>query len=251
MPAIMRLLGWKSQGLRCPDHEISCADKDGKPYSVCLIQMPNGTGKTTTLALLRAALSGSASNWDPHTISEFRKKDSSDEAGYFEVKLSLNGRRATIITEFDFENSRVSYKTTHGLGQGDGFHPPSDFRRFMNENFVNFYIFDGELAQQLLDRNHTDAQVVVENLFQINSFDAMAQKIGDYWDSKAQDIGATEERGLSRRRRRLQNLRDRFSTLTVEQDKLRKKLTTLDTQLQKKRTHIIRRLRKKMQDFRL
>jgi len=235
MPAIMRLLGWKSQGLRCPDHEINCADQDGTHYSVCLIQMPNGTGKTTTLALLRAALSGSATNWDPHTISEFRKKDSSDENGYFEVRLSLNGRRATIITEFDFENSRVSYKTTHGPGRRDGFHPPSDFRRFMNENFVNFYIFDGELAQQLLDRNHTDAQVVVENLFQINSFDAMAQKIGDYWDSKAQDIGATEERGLSRRRRRLQNLRDRFSTLTVEQDKLRKKLTTLDAQLQKKK----------------
>src|SRR5690554_1560113 len=132
MPAIMRLLGWKSQGLRCPDHEINCADQDGIPYSVCLIQMPNGTGKTTTLALLRAALSGSATNWDPHTISEFRKKDSSDENGYFEVRLSLNGRRATIITEFDFENSRVSYKTTHGPGRRDGFHPPSDFRRFMN-----------------------------------------------------------------------------------------------------------------------
>lgn len=235
MPAIMRLLGWKSQGLRCPDHEIKCADHDGTPYSVCLIQMPNGTGKTTTLALLRAALSGSATNWDPHTISEFRKRDSSDETGYFEVKLSLNGRRATIITEFDFENSRVSYKTTHGPGRRDGFHPPSDFRRFMNENFVNFYVFDGELAQQLLDRNYTDAQVVVENLFQINSFDAMAQKIGEYWDSKAQDIGATEERGLSRRRGRLQKLRERFSTLAVEKDKLRRRLLELERQLKKKK----------------
>ena len=68
-----------------------------------------------------------------------------------------------------FENGRVSYKTTHGPGRRDGFHPPSDFRRFMNENFVNFFVFDGELAQHLLDREHTDAQVVVENLFQMNA----------------------------------------------------------------------------------
>ena len=54
MPAVMRILGWKAQGLRCPDHEISCVDSSGNPYPVSLIQMPNGTGKTTTLDLLRA-----------------------------------------------------------------------------------------------------------------------------------------------------------------------------------------------------
>lgn len=236
MPAIMRILGWKSQGLRCPDHDISCADPDDTPYPVSLIQMPNGTGKTTTLALLRAALSGAASapGWDPRTISEFRKKDSNEETGYFEVRLSLNGKRATVIMEFDFENDRVLYRTTHGPGRRDGFHPPSDFRRFMNENFVNFYIFDGELAQQLLDRNYTNAQAVVESLFQINSFDTMAQKIGEYWDSKAQNIGATEERGLSRRRRRVHTLRDRLSTLTKEQSELKKRRAELTAQLKKK-----------------
>ena len=60
MPAIMRILGWKAHGLRCPDHEIDCTDTDNNVHSVTLIQMPNGTGKTTTLALLRAALSGAA-----------------------------------------------------------------------------------------------------------------------------------------------------------------------------------------------
>ena len=142
MAAVMRILGWKAQGLRCPDHEISCVDSDGQPFPVSLVQMPNGTGKTTTLALLRAALSGAAADpgWDRQTISEYRKKNGSSTEGSFEVRLLLNDRRATILMEFDFENGRVSYKTTHGPGRREGFNPPSDFRRFMNENFVNFFV---------------------------------------------------------------------------------------------------------------
>ena len=118
---------------------------------------------------------------------------------------------------FDFENGRMAYKTTHGPGRREGFHPPSDFRRFMNKNFVNFYVFDGELAQHLLDREYTDAQVVVENLFQMNAFNAMARKVGEYWERKTQNATATEERGLSRRRNRLTSIRKWLTKLKRDQ----------------------------------
>ena len=237
MAAIMRILGWKSQGLRCPDHDINCADPDGNPYPVSLIQMPNGTGKTTTLTLLRAALSGSAINegWDRHKISEFRKRNGGEPEGIFEVRLLLNDRRATIVMIFDFENGRVSYNTTHGPGHREGFHPPSDFRRFMNENFVNFYVFDGELAEHLLDKQYTDAQVVVENLFQMNAFHAMARKVGEYWDKKTRNAGATEERGLSRRQNRVKDLGKRLVTLKREKAELQRAREDLDERLQKKK----------------
>ena len=236
MPAVMRILGWKAQGLRCPDHEISCVDSSGNPYPVSLIQMPNGTGKTTTLDLLRAALSGSAidQGWDRHTISEFRKRSGDQPDGVFEVRLLLNDRRATIVMVFDFENGRMAYKTTHGPGRREGFHPPSDFRRFMNKNFVNFYVFDGELAQHLLDREYTDAQVVVENLFQMNAFHAMARKVGEYWERKTQNATATEERGLSRRRNRLTSLRKWLTKLKRDQKELQEKRADLDEQLRRK-----------------
>ena len=104
----------------------------------------------------------------------------------------------------------------------------------MNENFVNFYVFDGELAQHLLDREYTDAQVVVENLFQMNTFDAMARKVGEFWDSKTQNASATEERGLSRRQNRLTSLRTRLARLTREQKELQEKRADLDEQVQRK-----------------
>jgi len=73
----------------------------------------------------------------------------------------------TVILNFDFNSNRISYKTTRGKGQFDGFDPPVEFRRFMNENFVNFFIFNGELAENLLDKTHTDAEAVVESLFKL------------------------------------------------------------------------------------
>ena len=246
MPTIMRILGWKASGLRCPDHEISCADSDGNPYAVSLIQMPNGTGKTTTLALLRAALSGAAvgQGWGRDAISELRKRNGSQSYGVFEVRLLLNERRATIAMEFDFENGHVLYKTTYGPGRRDGFRPPPEFRRFMNENFVNFYVFDGELAQHLLDREHTDAQVVVENLFQMNVFDSMTRRIAEYWEGKTQNVGAKEVRGLSRRQNRLESLKLRLARLKREQKELRGKRSELDIQLRRKEQAYDNELRK-------
>ena len=237
MAATMRILGWKAQGLRCPDHEIKCTDHEGKLFPVSLIQMPNGTGKTTTLTLLRAALSGSAidGGWDRQNISEFKKRSDSQSEGIFEVSLLLNERRATVAIVFDFENGRVSYNTTHGPGHREGFHPPSDFRRFMNGNFVNFYVFDGELAEHLLDKQKTDAQVVVENLYQMNAFDSMARKVGEYWEKKTRTTRATEERGLSRRQNRLKSLKERLAILKAEKSELDLQRADMAERLRKKK----------------
>ena len=52
MTTTLRILGWKAKGLRCPDHEIELLGGRDRLFGVSLIQMPNGTGKTTTLELL-------------------------------------------------------------------------------------------------------------------------------------------------------------------------------------------------------
>ena len=236
MAAVMRILGWKAEGLRCPDHEIRCSNEDGEPHPVTLVQMPNGTGKTTTLELLRAALSGSAAEGkrDRAEIREYQKKNNERSDGLFEVRLLLNDRRVTIRMEFDFENERIYYKTTHTAGQRDGFHPPSDFRRFMNENFVNFYVFNGELAQNLLDREKSDAEIVVEYLFQISLLQSLKKKVAEYWDDKTQHVNATEERGLSRRRNRLDLLKKRRQQLIEERDVLREERSKVEEGLKNK-----------------
>lgn len=233
MPASMKILGWKAQGLRCPDHEVDFTHSHNEsPYRVSLIQMPNGTGKTTTLSLLRAALSGAAKDWNPSHINEFRKKGSMNRPGRFEVRLLLNQKRATIIMNFDFENSHVSYRTTYGPGMHSDFNPPHEFKRFLNSAFVNFFVFDGELASHLLDSTQTHAEAVVENLFQINTLETLKKRVREYWEYQTQSVTATEERGLTRRQNRLRELKDRLNSLKSEKKRLERKRREIASRLQ-------------------
>lgn len=232
MAAVMKVLGWRASNLRCPDHEVKFHNAQGEPHRITLLQMPNGTGKTTTLSLLRAALSGSAqdSPWSREQVREFARRDSLGEPGHFEVSLLLNGKQATISMSFDFEAGKVAYQTTHGQGRKGKFDPPSDFRRFLNNDFVPFYVFDGELAQNLLNREQTHAERVIELLFQVNALRKMSLKVDDYWARKTANQKATEERGLSRRINRLEELKKRRSELLIGKNALESKLRALTTE---------------------
>lgn len=233
MPATMRILGWTAEGLRCPDHEIDCCSSQGDPYGVTLIQMPNGTGKTTTLNLLRAALSGAAATgtWDRARIRGLQKKGSSVPEGFFELRLTLNDKRITIRMNFDFDAGSVEYKTTWGSGQEEGFNPPFELRRFMNEDFVNFYIFDGELADNLLSKEHTDAEQAVESLFQVHLLGRMANKVSAYWDEQTRNVTAKDDTGYTRRKNRLDAWRKRRADLLGGKAKLEKELSETIEQL--------------------
>jgi len=215
MAVLMQILGWEAKGLRCPDHDLDFSNNERVPYKISLIQMPNGTGKTTTLNLLRAALSGVAdrNSWSAQQVREFRKRSPQSDNGSFELRLLLNKRRVTIIMNFDFVQGIVTYKTTRDGGQVERFDPPVDIRRFMNQNFVNFYVFDGELAQNLLDREHTNAEEVVEHLFQINLLREIKTKVSDYWKQKTEKLSATGDHGLTRRSNRVNKLENHLNYL--------------------------------------
>lgn len=218
----VRILGWKAQGLRCPDHEINCCIADDEHFPITLIQMPNGTGKTTTLSLLRAALSGAADGdrWSQDIVQEFKKNDAHNNYGLFELRLKINDNRMTITMEFDFETERISYKTTWGSGQENGFRPPSELRRFMDPKFVDFYVFDGELAANLLDPSSTHAEMAIESLFQIHLLAKMKDKVSEYWYEEAQDDTAKEEKGLKRRKNNLDRWKNRLAQIETEKEKL-------------------------------
>ncbi|MGB8946491.1 MAG: hypothetical protein WCD21_40595 [Streptomyces sp.] len=233
MPAIMQVLGWKAQGLRCPDHEIDFRRAGDDPHRVSLVQMPNGTGKTTTLTLLRATLSGAAADgsWDGRQMMKLRK--SADQVqGSFEVRLLLGPERVTIIMSLDFETSKVHYKTTRGEGQHEGFDPPFEFRRFLTTSFVESFVFDGELAERLLKEEHLHAEEIVENLFQVNTLKTLESKVSEHWDKLTRNASATEEVGLTRRQNRLEKLRRHRTGLKAERAELEKKHKETSSRLQ-------------------
>ncbi len=229
------LLGWSALGLRCPDHQVNlCPDNSNKPYHATLVQMPNGTGKTTTLNLLRATISGSAKDWneDPKRILELRRSGGTTQTGQFIVRLAINGNPLTFELNLNFKDRKVFYRTSFGAGIRDGFHPPPQLRRFLNPEFVSLFVFDGELANNLLDSKQTRAREAIESLFQLSLLKDLAKVFQENWENHVKDAPVTEPKGLTRRKNRLARLQNRLAQIKEEQKSLKVDVLALKLQME-------------------
>ena len=152
----IQITGWSSEGLRCPDLDIDLQNGKDLP-KVSLIQMPNGTGKTTTLVCLRACFDGSAVNWTPDEVRNFFAPGAHRDQASFSTRLLLNeSKLLTITLHFHYADGIVAYSTTSGKSNREGFSPPDDAA-----------VFDGELAQELLEGTKADAGAVIDTFFQL------------------------------------------------------------------------------------
>ncbi|MEM7593208.1 MAG: hypothetical protein AAF383_17130 [Cyanobacteria bacterium P01_A01_bin.83] len=228
------ILGWSADNLRCPDHEISlCPPNTQIPYRATFIQMPNGTGKTTTLELLRATLSGSAQEWTSQQIAEFRNNSSLAESGLFLVRLSLNDKLLTLELKFDFRKGKIEYRTTYNSGIKNGFYPPSIIKKFLNREFVSLFIFDGELARNLLDDKQTRARDAIDALFQLSLFEGVANHFQANWSKHAANTSSTTEQGLQRRKNKLEKYKQSKKAIEAKQKELHLRKSRLKTSLLK------------------
>ncbi|PSB67455.1 hypothetical protein C7B61_06105, partial [filamentous cyanobacterium CCP1] len=112
----IELAGWSSEGLRCPDIEIKLMTDD-RIAPVSLIQMPNGTGKTTTLTMIRAAMSGEAQGWTAGKIKSLRRPGESHSEGRFILDLRVDDQPLTFELTLNFEAGKAEYRTT-SVGSG-------------------------------------------------------------------------------------------------------------------------------------
>jgi DNA sulfur modification protein DndD len=204
MATKLRIVGWKIQGFRCPDHALDFTLSRDETYDISLVQMPNGTGKTTTLELLKMTLAGTASQYSPEELRAFGSRDTS--TGTCAVTLSFEKKLLTIILRIDLSAGSAAYKTTWGSGQQNGFHVPVEIAKFLNSDFINYFILDGELAQQLLSNKQAAAQRVIDAMFQADTLKKVSQRVEQYWHSKASDKGATTPQGFTRRKNAVEEL---------------------------------------------
>ncbi|WP_156913593.1 ATP-binding protein [Mesorhizobium sp. WSM3224] len=200
------LSGWASNGLRCPDVEIKLAGKSGEPAKVALVQMPNGTGKTTTLELIRATLTGQASTWPPTRIRDYRRPGDNRDKGEFRVALLLDRRPLTIELILDFENGTASYRTTTpGSGGVVGrWQPPPSVLKFLTPDFLHLFIFDGEFADKLLKQDAGRADEAISALCQLDLLDIVAQTTESQWKKRTSQGGGKTAAALTK----LNGLRD-------------------------------------------
>src|SRR6266702_7267894 len=108
----LRFLKFAVKNIRDFGHfEIWLSPKKGRePYRVSLIQMPNGTGKTTTHKLLAWTISGH--NLSEDEVRELRPTKFAASEGTFELLLAIDDRLYSIRLELDYDEAKAKYKTS-------------------------------------------------------------------------------------------------------------------------------------------
>lgn len=216
------IAGWQSEGLRCPDVNVDLRAGEGVPFHVAFLQMPNGTGKTTTLDLLKAAMSGEAERWDEAAVRGLRRRGETHAGGNFKVKLLVDGRPLTFEIDLDFENGRATCLTTRP-GSG-GIHrrwaPPPEMRRFLDRSFLNLFVFNGELANELFKASATRAEDAIDALCQLYLLEDVADHVEKAWEKAATGrAGPKTENALTSLRTKRADLLARKVKLTRLREK--------------------------------
>jgi DNA sulfur modification protein DndD len=228
----IELAGWSSEGLRCPDIEIKLMTDD-RIAPVSLIQMPNGTGKTTTLTMIRAAMSGEAQGWTAGKIKSLRRPGESHSEGRFILDLRVDDQPLTFELTLNFEAGKAEYRTT-SVGSGGikpGWEPPPEVKRFLDPRFVQLFVFDGEFADKLLDSNESEASKAIDALFQLYLLQDIQRIAEDSWETATKNKTAKAEKGLSQRRKKVDTLKARIAQITEARDKAIAELETLQPEI--------------------
>ena len=211
----IEIAGWSLSGFRCPDMEISLV-KDNEVAPISLIQMPNGTGKTTTLELLKATLNGEAvKNWTPSFISSFQGRDNANSMGKFIVNLLIDGEPLTFDLTLNYEEGHARCTTTSPGSGGAvrGWQPPRKVMKFLSSEFIDLFVFDGEYADRLLDSKESEAQRSIDALCQLYLLDEIIEVAENAWENAARSKGPSTKTGLSKYQNQEDDIKKRISDL--------------------------------------
>ena len=197
----LRVEGWRYENIRGGIGDISVS-LDGQPRWT-LVQMPNGTGKTTTMTLMRAALTGA--ELTPDEVAGLRADDDA-ECGLFELRLLINDRPYRVELELDFVTRRASYRTTRAQlqsgGSEEGWQLPPALRRLLTPEFTKLFVFDGEFAKEIRSEGKDRTTRAIRTLYRLDQLDTLkaeiARLVSAEQEKAASLTNAKEQKGLTR-----------------------------------------------------
>lgn len=176
----VKILGWSYRGIRGVNNLDIDLYKDNKlPYQTTLIMMPNGTGKTTTISLLRAIFDGSAISWNSDKVKEFRPPFHVAE-GSFTTRMLLDDVSYSISINLNYIQGYASYSTSRVGQQGGlnfGHNLPEYIKDVFTKEFVSRFIFDGELANDILNAEKDEAEQAIRFLYHLNRISDLKNSI--------------------------------------------------------------------------
>lgn len=223
----VRILGWRSANLRGYLRDATIA-LDPDKFPIALLQMPNGTGKTTTMALIRAALNGRLEA--EMSVQSLRGSDS-DSDGWFELDLEVEDKRFTIAISFDFRaGTTFFYTETVSEGRHRGHNLPRLLQQTLRRGATKLFVFDGELAARMIEDGADAADASIEALYGTNKLQEVISQIESL---KAKRKNQVKDTTTASSREHVEKAEREANEAAAVLDRLEKEKEKLDKELAK------------------
>ena len=156
--------------------KIQFADETGKLYKNSFIMMGNGTGKTTTITLIKGLLDGTAEKWSADVVKSFAPVSSSASTGSFKITVQFDEKTYIYILNLNYETGKAEIQCTTAAQGGLGPRKfPSALNGLFTEEFVRRFVFDGEQATKAMDNTSNEAEEAIKYLYRLDVFDEISR----------------------------------------------------------------------------
>lgn len=222
----MSILGIEYKNIRrISELKLSFVDVDGNPIKNNFVMMANGTGKTTTMELIKGLMDGTAADWSPEKIKNFAPTSSTSDVGVFSISVKFDDRQYKYSLNMNYNTGAANIKTTTTKlgGMEDGRHLPDALKGIFTPDFVKRFIFDGEQAEKTMDSSYNEAEETIRYLYRLDELDeiiAYNQRILSEIQNAEGSIGT--KGSLSNLRTRQESVKNTISKLKEHADQLHK-----------------------------
>lgn len=187
------------------------------------VMMANGTGKTTTMTLIKGLLDGSAKNWPVDYVKSFAPTTTTGDKGEFSITVKFDEKQYKYFLSLDYVNGIAKIETqAPPKGRETGLLLPTAIKGIFTPEFVSRFVFDGEQAKKSMDRASNEADETIRYLYRLDELDEiLAMNMNILTEIQNAEGGSTGTRGsLSNLRSRQKKVRDHIASLEKKQKQL-------------------------------
>lgn len=203
--------------------QISFRNNDGGVIKNNFVMMANGTGKTTTMTLIKGLLDGSAVKWPVDYVKSFAPTTTTGDTGEFSITVKFDEKQYKYFLSLDYVNGVAKIETlAPPKGREAGLRLPEAIKGIFTPEFVSRFVFDGEQAKKSMDRTSNEADETIRYLYRLDELDEiLAMNLNILTEIQNAEGGSKgTNSSLSNLRSRQKKVRDHIASLEKKQKQL-------------------------------
>ena len=212
--------------------KLSFTKPDGSAINNNFIMMANGTGKTTTMELIKGLFDGTATTWPASKVRSFAPTLNEADTGEFSIAVKFDDRQYKYFLTMNYKNGTIQVATSAPpKGREEGLRLPESVRGIFTPEFVRRFVFDGEQAEKSMDSSSNEAAETIKYLYRLDELDeilATNQRILTEIQSTEGKPGSSSS--LSNLRTRQSNFNEIQKKLKARSEKLQRRIGSLEAE---------------------